>query len=327
IGVGVGAAGTSLLVLLAVRTAPERRPAAATVVWVMMIVGFIVTAASVGALLDPFTPLRLVLLTSAVAVIALLVTVLAVWGVEGPTPARDLQAESQPRVGFFAALREVWQEPQARAFTLFIFVSMLAYSAQDLILEPYAGTFFGLTPGQSTQLSGLQNGGVFSGMVLIALIGGRFGTPQLWTALGCVLSAIALTLLVVAGEVGPTWPVGPTVFGLGFANGLFAAAAIASMMTLAGMGRTRREGTRMGVWGAAQAIAFGIGGTLGAVSVDVTRALTGSPLHAYGAVFLAEAVLFVLAAMMALRIAARDTRTDRSAARPTDMIAKLSGRG
>jgi len=47
-----------------------------------MIVGFIVTAGSVGALLDPFTPMRLVALTSAVAVIALLVTVFAVWGLK-----------------------------------------------------------------------------------------------------------------------------------------------------------------------------------------------------------------------------------------------------
>ena len=43
IGVGVGAAGTSLLVLLAKRTDDNRRAAAATIVWVMMIAGFIVT--------------------------------------------------------------------------------------------------------------------------------------------------------------------------------------------------------------------------------------------------------------------------------------------
>ena len=44
IGLGVGAAGTALLVLIAKRTAPSRRPAAATIAWVMMIAGFIVTA-------------------------------------------------------------------------------------------------------------------------------------------------------------------------------------------------------------------------------------------------------------------------------------------
>ena len=60
IGIGVGAAGTSLLVLLAKRTDERRRGAAATIVWVMMIAGFVVTAAIAGHLLDPFSPARLV---------------------------------------------------------------------------------------------------------------------------------------------------------------------------------------------------------------------------------------------------------------------------
>ena len=60
IGIGVGAAGTSLLVLLAKRVAPERRAAAATIVWVMMIVGFTVTAGIAGHFLDPFSLQRLV---------------------------------------------------------------------------------------------------------------------------------------------------------------------------------------------------------------------------------------------------------------------------
>ena len=36
-------------------------------------------------------------------------------------------------------LSEIWNEDLARNFTIFVFFSMLAYSAQDLILEPYAG--------------------------------------------------------------------------------------------------------------------------------------------------------------------------------------------
>jgi BCD family chlorophyll transporter-like MFS transporter len=303
IGLGVGAAGTSLLVLLAVRTAPERRSAAATVVWVMMIFGFIVTAGSVGALLDPFTPMRLVVLTSAVALLALIVTVLAVWGMEGPVPARDPDADAgAPKVGFLTALREVWQEPQARAFTLFIFVSMLAYSAQDLILEPFAGIVFGFTPGQTTQLSGTQNAGVLAGMVLVGLAGRRLGTMRGWTVLGCLASALALGSLTLAALAGPGWPLQASVFALGFANGTFAVAAIGSMMTLVGQGKAAREGVRMGLWGASQAIAFGLGGLAGAAASDLARWLLGSPALAYATVFGLEAALFALAAVMAARL-------------------------
>ena len=73
-------------------------------------------------------------------------------------------------------------------------------------------------------------------------------------------------------------------------------------MRMAGQGRSAREGTRMGLWGAAQAIAFGFGGLIGAAASDLTRWLIGSPGQAYAAVFLAEAVLFVFAARLAARL-------------------------
>ena len=75
------------------------------------------------------------------------------------------------------------------------------------------------------------------------------------------------------------------------------------MMGLAGAGRTEggREGIRMGVWGAAQAIAFGLGGLIGAVAVDIGRALIGSTPETFTIVFGAEALLFLVAAMLAPR--------------------------
>jgi BCD family chlorophyll transporter-like MFS transporter len=92
------------------------------------------------------------------------------------------------------------------------------------------------------------------------------------------------------------------VFLLGVANGAFAVAAIASMMTLAGRGAARREGLRMGLWGAAQAIAFALGGFLGTVAIDVSRLFIGDPALAYGLVFSLEAALFVVAAAVGMRV-------------------------
>jgi BCD family chlorophyll transporter-like MFS transporter len=211
-------------------------------------------------------------------------------------------------VPFATALAEVWSEPPSRRFTIFVFVSMLAYSAQDLILEPFAGGVFGYTPGASTQLSGVQHAGVLAGMVLVALLGHRFagrplGSLRGWTVGGCAASALALLGLVLAGLVGPAWPLKETVFALGVANGAFSIAAIASMMRMAGEGRGSREGTRMGLWGAAQAVAFGLGGLVGTAASDLARALIGTPGFAYAAVFALEALLFMLSALLAARLA------------------------
>ena len=308
IGVGVGAAGTSLLVLLAKRVDSRRRAPAATIVWLMMIAGFVITASLAGHFLDPFSPARLVEVTSVVAIAAFLLAIAAVRNVEGAgTSAEAVGPLDGAKPSFREALRQVWSEAQARRFTVFVFVSMLAYSAQDLILEPFAGTVFGFTPGESTKLAGVQHGGVLLGMICVALAcssagRGRFGTLRSWTIGGCIASAAALFALAAGGVAGPGWPLRATVFALGVANGAFAVAAIGSMMALAGTGRRAREGVRMGLWGAAQAIAFGLGGFLGTAAADLARLLLGAPALAYSSVFTAEAVVFLVAAILAARV-------------------------
>lgn len=300
IGLGAGASGTSLLALLATATAPRRRAAAATITWLMMIFGIAVTAGTVGANLDPYSHALLMRIVAIVTLGAVILTALAIWRVE-----RGVDAQPEPdRMPFVEGLREVWSEPKARMFTLFVFLSMTAYFMQELILEPYAGLVFAFTPGQSTSLSGAQNGGVFVGMlsVGIAATGLRLGSLRSWVVAGCLGSAASLGLLTFLGPIGPGAPLVPAVVTLGFFNGMFAVAAIGSMMALAGEGRGAREGTRMGLWGAAQAIAAGFGGLLGAASVDALRAILGQDAPAFGAVFLAEAALFLAAAFMGTRI-------------------------
>ena len=315
IGLGVSACGTSLLVLLAKRVPQARRAAAATTVWVMMIAGFAITAGVAGGLLDPYSPARLVTVTAGVSVLALVITLLAVWRLEGaPLAAADAAAQTDaPRPAFREALREVWSETTARRFTVFVFISMLAYSAQDLILEPFAGAIHGFTPGESTRLAGVQHGGVLLGMLLVAAAGTVARRPGLawlgslrgWTLGGCIASAIALAGLAVAGVVGAgggAWPLRENVFLLGVANGAFSIGAIGSMMQLASQGRASREGVRMGLWGAAQGIAFGLGGLAGTAASDLARWLIAQPGVAYACVFAFEAGLFALSALLARRI-------------------------
>lgn len=311
IGLGVGASGTSLLALLATATEPRRRAAAATITWLMMIFGIAVTAGTVGAFLDPYSPALLLKIVGIVCAGAVVLTTLAVWGIERRVTVRYSERDETP---FLDGLREVWSERKARNFTIFVFLSMSAYFMQELILEPYAGLVFGFTPGQSTSLSGAQNGGVFMGMVTVGICatGLRWGSLNTWVTGGCLLSALALFGIFAIGQIGLASLVVPATVFLGFANGAFAVAAIGSMMQLAGEGRDRREGTRMGLWGAAQAVAAGFGGLLGAFAVDVLRHSL-SDADAFGFVFLAEGALFIIAALMAFQIIdgrAADRRDD-----------------
>lgn len=311
IGGGVGAAGTSLLALLATRTAEARRPAAAALTWIMMILGIVVTASTAGRLLEPYSPERLFEVAAGVALGAFLLALVAVAGIEGRSVAASDEDKPVVSANFADAVRGIWGDALTRLFTIFVFVSMLAYAMQDLILEPFAGLVFGMSPGQSTQLSGIQHGGVLLGMILVGIGGhgfagrksGRFAGLKLkrWIIGGCLGSAAALAALAMAANVGGDWPLAPTVFVLGFANGVFAVAAIGSMMDLAGRGGPGLEGIRMGLWGASQAVAFGLGGFFGASAVDMGRALLGADGPAFELVFAFEAMIFIMAAMIAVR--------------------------
>ncbi len=316
IGIGVSSSGTSVLVLLAKNVSDQRKAPAATVVWITMIVGFVLTAAISGKLLDPYSSELLLKISAGVSIVALLVTVIALWRLEpvqaalvGSTP---LKAKSTKT--FLVHFKTVWQEPGVCRFTAFIFLSMLAFNAQDLILEPFAGFVFGMTPGQSTQLAGLQHGGVLVGMLVVAFCCGSFGYNLLgqrasnlraWMMGGCLASGLAMMGLAVSGylahqsvQAAAAWPIRANVFLLGVANGAFSIAAISNMMKMAG-DNSSKTGTRMGVWGAAQAIAFGLGSLLGAVLSDIGRHSLGSITLGYAAVFSLEAALFCLAAWVA----------------------------
>ena len=314
IGGGVGASGTCLLVLLAASVEPRRRAPAASITWIMMIAGFAVTAGTVGAFLDPFSFARLVTISIVVALAALVVTTLALRNLETATyAARALRAQCDNAADthdFRAALAEVVGERHTRRFALFVFISMLAYSAQDLVLEPFAGAVFGLSPGQSTQLGGSQHAGVLVGMLFVAFIGYRLtvrrhGILRACMIAGCLASAALMFVLAGAGFYGPGWPLHATVALLGFANGIFAVAAIGSMMALVSTGHERRDGVRMGVWGAAQAVAFGLGGLAGTLVVDIVRFLSGSSVYAYALVFAAQGLLFLVAALLATELSRR----------------------
>ena len=299
IGLGVGASGTSLLALMAKHTAERRRPAAAMITWLMMIFGIAMTAGIVGALLDPYSFGLLLRIVAGLTVLTLIVSIISTWKIENSLD--KVRRKGVEKVPLLEELKSLWEHSKTRNFTIFVFLSMTAYFMQELILEPYAGIVFQYTPSETTSLSGIQNGGVFIGMLTVGILATalKLGTLKSWVQAGCFGSCLMLIAIMLLGQFNSSFPLEFAVIGLGFFNGMFAVAAIGSMMSLAGSGSKSREGTRMGLWGAAQAIAAGFGGLLGTILVDLLQVVNLSPVNAYGMVFSLEASIFVLAALLA----------------------------
>ena len=57
------------------------------------------------------------------------------------------------------------------------------------------------------------------------------------------------------------------------------------------------------LWGAGQGIAFGCGGLIGGAASDIARHLVSAPGTAYATVFLGQAALFIVATVLATRLA------------------------
>ncbi|MEE2773370.1 MAG: BCD family MFS transporter [Pseudomonadota bacterium] len=303
IGLGVGASGTSLLAFLATTTKPERRAAAAATTWLMMIFGIALTAGIAGSFIDPYSHSRLLAVVAVISTGAFVLTCCAVWKIENQSNI-NLSDNLNQSLGLVEGLKSVMAEPKARFFTLFVAVSMTAYFMQELILEPYAGIAFGFSPGETTTLSSIQNFGVLIGMLVVGITVSfvRFGSLKQWVFYGCLGSAIALLLISLSSIESFNLPFRFLVVALGFFNGAFAVAAIGTMMQFASDGQQNREGTRMGLWGASQALAAGFAGLVGTGMVDIIRFTFGNHTVAFGTVFLIEAVLFIVAAVMSTKL-------------------------
>jgi len=268
-----------------------------------MIFGFALTSGIAGKFLDPYSPEKVILISGIISSLACVIAVSALYRLEGETLENKHTSTTQ-KIPFKVALTDILSDPDTRKFTIFIFLSMFAFSAQDLILEPFAGMIFKYSLGETTSLSGIQHSGVLTGMLLVAVCGSSrlrqyFGSLRSWMIYGCLASALAMFGLVIAGILEGDWPLKLNVFILGLANGAFSIAAIASMMRLAVVGGGGKEGVRIGLWGGAQAIAFGLGGLLGAGASDLARSIFINPASAYSSVFFIEAILFIASAYMA----------------------------
>ncbi|MEL6960899.1 MAG: BCD family MFS transporter [Pseudomonadota bacterium] len=291
LGLGIGAAGTSFLALLATVTTGRGKGAAATTAWLFLIAGAIIASIGTGIALEPYSAPRLVIVVACVGLIAVTLCVIATWGVErklGPAPAPEYKALGP-------ALRATLADPAARAFTGFVFLSILAFYLSELIFEPFAGHVHGLSPEDSTKLSGGKDGAALLGMILAGVLSSfRIGSLRMWAVTGCVISAAGLLAL------GAQMPLIPSSVALGLGNGLFVVGAVGSMMVLSSE-REGATGVRMGVFGAAQAIAAGLAGLIATGLLDLIR-LTLPDAAAYATVFSLEAALFCAAAFVAMRI-------------------------
>lgn len=271
VGAGLHTSQTAGLAL-ACDIAPERaRPRVVALLYVMLMLGMVVSAIVFGWLLADFSQRALIGVIQGAAVVTLALNLIALWGQEPRRPG--LTNHDRPRPSLRAAWAELAADGRASRLMAAVALGTAAFSMQDILLEPYGGEILDLSVGATTALTAVMAGGSLIGFALAArvLTGGM--DPHRLAAFGLLAGLVGFSAVIFADPMGsiPLFRVGVGV--IGFGAGLFGVGALTAAMRLADRGCS---GLALGAWGAVQATAAGVAIAAGGAIRDIVGGLAVS---------------------------------------------------
>ena len=255
---------------LATDIAPERsRPQVVTVLCMMLLVGVLASSVVFGVLLARFSEMRLIQVIQGAAVATVLLNGCALWKQEprAASVARD-PAEARPRFG--DAWRSLGCTAQARRRLWAVALGTVAFSLQDVLLEPYGGQVLALPVSATTSLTALLALGGLCGFAFAFRCLGCGMDRYRVAAIGVLVGLVAFAAVVFSAPMqsAALFALGTALIGGGGA--LFAVGTLSGAVDAAGRSST---GLALGTWGAVQAFAAGAAIALGGVLRDVVATL------------------------------------------------------
>ncbi len=249
---------------LATDIAPEdKRPRVVALLYVMLLVGMMLAAFTIGNFLLAFTATKLVQVIQGAALLTMVLNIAALWKQE----ARNRELTTSTKID--ARFADIWSsftaQPNAKRLLLAIGIGAMAFAMQDALLEPYGGEILGLSVGGTTALTGAWAMGA---LVAFAYSGRRLSSgadPLRLAGMGAVAGIAAFLMTIFAGplESVPLIYAGATAIGLG--TGLF---SVGTMIAAMGLAQKGSAGLALGAWGAVQASCAGAGIALGGLIRD-----------------------------------------------------------
>ncbi|MFZ4690217.1 MAG: PucC family protein [Polymorphobacter sp.] len=273
VGAGIHITQTVGLALATDLAPEEQQPNIVGLMYVMLLVGSIISALAFGAFLKDFSPGRLIQVIQGSAVITIFLNFIALWKQETRRPARLQKAPPPPQPDFREAWDSFIMQGQALRRLVAVGLGTLAFSMEDILLEPYGGQVLGLGVGATTELTAAFAGGGLVGFSLASSILSRGGDPFRMASAGALLGLPAFGMVILAASTlsAPLFSIAVLMIGCG--AGLFAHGTLTATINFA---PKNQIGMALGAWGAVQATAAGLGAALGGILRDV---FTGVPLH------------------------------------------------
>ncbi len=259
VGAGMHTVQTAGIALATDLAPPAARPRVVALMYVMLLVGMLISGLIVGALLHDFSALKLVKVVQGAGALTMVVNLFALWKQEARNPA----ATRTDVVGAAPTFRAAWAEliavPRTVRLLTAVGLGAAAFNMQDVLLEPYGGEVLGMSVGATTSLTASWAFGTLIGLGLAARLLGRNFDPNRLAGYGVVPGLVAFAAVALAGPLGSPALLGLGVAGVGFGGGLFAVGTLTAAMALTSAMKNGESasGLAIGAWGAVQASCAG----------------------------------------------------------------------
>ena len=267
VGAGMHTAQTAGLALATDLAPPESQPKVVGLMYVMLLVGMIVSAVVFGALLADFSPARLIQVVQGAAVVTVALNLLALWKQETRKPQRGQAMAPTP------SFRESWDSfsegGQAVRRLVAVGLGTMAFSMEDVLLEPFGGQVLHLPVAATTLLTATLALGGLAGFGWASRVLSRGADPFRMASFGAIVGVPAFLGVIFSAPLGSALLFGLGTLLIGFGGGLFGHGTLTATMNLAPQDQT---GLALGAWGAVQASAAGVAVAMGGIIRDVVAA-------------------------------------------------------
>ena len=272
-GIGMHITQTVGLALAADRATKENRPRVVALLYFMFLFGMGISALVIGILLADFSKLRLIQVVQGSAVLTLILNLVAVWRQEQIIINQQKNDKSEK---FFLSWKKFISDRKTNSLIWVVFWGTLAFSMQDVLLEPYGGQILGLSVSETTNLTGVWALGALLGLALAANNSKKTVSSVSNAMTALLIGIVGFSAIIFSSPMQfPFLYFLGTLF-IGFGTGLFSVSLLIIAMALSSK-TNLGSGFILGSWGAAQAIGAGLGIALGGILRDVVNkiALSG----------------------------------------------------
>jgi BCD family chlorophyll transporter-like MFS transporter len=279
--------------------------------YVMLLAGSVVSALVFGALLENFSPGRLIQVIQGSAVVTIVLNGIALWKQESLKRMSDADLAA-PQPEFSASWQNFMVGGSALRRLVAVGLGTMAFGMQDVLLEPYGGEILGLAVADTTKLTAALATGGLIGFILASHVLSRGADAFAMAALGALAGIIAFALVILSPTLGSTSVFVAGVMLIGAGGGLFGHGTLTATMNYAPKGQT---GLALGAWGAVQATAAGVGIAVGGLIRDLAVSFSSADVfgvaRGYNFVYAIEIVLLIATVVAMAPLIGKTTPTEQ----------------